>query len=221
MSATIFWSLQNVSTTCRFVAQCQHRVSDNFLLSVRCQHRIRSVSPVFVRRQDCPWSVSIVSECQHCVRTTCELSAPTPVTICRRQHRVSTPCRLSAQHKHQFVVLAQRQYHQYSVSTPSAPPVHCQHSVSKTLQCQSTCQHSVSTACTCNQCSSLHLKGQVTSLYLLVSDFSLCFSVFTAVSVAVRVVTAPKVKVQIITKTYTQTGMADNAPKRQRTLPVR
>ena len=44
------------------------------------------------------------------------------------------------------------------------------------------------------------MNGQVTSLYFFVSDISLCFLVFTAASVGVRVVIASKVKVEILTK---------------------
>ena len=49
------------------------------------------------------------------------------------------------------------------------------------------------------ECSYLDANVQTTSLNFVVSDISFCLLVFTAAAVAVRVVIASKVKVQILT----------------------
>ena len=50
------------------------------------------------------------------------------------------------------------------------------------------------------ECSYLDANVQTTSLNFVVSDISFCLLVFTAAAVAVRVVIASKVKVEILTK---------------------
>ena len=49
------------------------------------------------------------------------------------------------------------------------------------------------------ECSYLDANVQTTSLNFVVSDISFCLLVFTAAAVAVRLVIASKVKVQILT----------------------